>query len=213
MIDIFRDIFTHGLEFFGLYYSKYRAFVQDNKDPDGWARLRLTIPNVTGDQTLNYWAWPASNFAGKNYGVHVIPKQNSLVWVEFEFGNPRRPIWSYGHFKEGDISDDLKDVNNYWFKTPGGNFIEFNDTNNTIKIFNIDGSIQLMDGSHGSLIIIQLLIDKLNDVENKINEIKNNYISHVHPANVTPITPPPIIDNLTITQISDIENDKITHGN
>ena len=138
--NVLNAIFREGLEKFGRYYSSYRGFVVDNADPEGFGRLKLVVPQVTGKGVLEYWAWPKGNFSGENYGMQVIPSKGDMVWVEFEMGNTRAPIWDYGHFsfkedgKTPQKPEELKDVKNYWFMTPGGQRVEFDDTNKWIVI-------------------------------------------------------------------------------
>ena len=133
-------LFREGFEKFGRYYSKYRGFVADNEDPDGFGRLKLVIPQITGKQALQYWAWPANNFAGDGYGMQIIPKKGDMVWVEFEMGNTRNPIWNFGHFsflpdgKTPEKPAELKDINNFWFMTPEGQRVELDDTNKQIIV-------------------------------------------------------------------------------
>lgn len=138
---ILHQIVTDGLERFGRYYSVYRGYVASNEDPDGYGRLQLYVPQVYGVDKTEYWAWPKHTFSGPNYGSHVIPPERALVWVEFEFGNPRRPIWSHGHFGKDDITEaNLRSVKNFWFKTPGGHLIELDDENNIIRLTHQDGT-------------------------------------------------------------------------
>ena len=81
---------------------------------------------------------------------------------------------------------------------------------------------------YGGLIIIQDLVDKLNNLENKVNNLiafisalVGYYNGHTHIASSfgSPTTVPSIIDNdtqptdLQLTQVSDIENPVVKHGN
>ena len=143
LVKMLNDITTYGLEKVGLFYSSYRGYVYDREDPEGYGRLMVSVPEVFGDMVSNTWAWPASNYSGKGYGAQVIPQRNDLVWITFEKGNPRKPLWSYGYFGKGDKPDELKDLNNYWFKTPGGHLVELDDTNGIIKVTS-SGDIQIL---------------------------------------------------------------------
>ena len=132
-------LLTRGFEAFGVYYGTYKAFVTDREDPLHYGRLKLVIPNVTGAQVLNYWAYPCNCYAGKGYGAQVIPQKGDLVWVEFEQGNTRRPLWKFGYFGLDEKPEALKDYDKYWFKTPKGNLIEFDDTKGTISLTSANG--------------------------------------------------------------------------
>lgn len=148
---IFKDLVMLGLEKFGLFYSKYRGFVYDNNDPKGFGRIKLSVPEIFGDAVLDYWAWPANNFAGNGYGSQCLPQTNDIIWVEFEKGNPRKPIWSHGYFGTDEKPEELKNVKNYWFKTPGGNLIELDDDTEVIRITHKSGRVIEMNGDNISL--------------------------------------------------------------
>lgn len=142
---ILNTISLYGLEKLGLYLSKYRGFVVSRDDPKGYSRLQLQVPDVYGDSTFTYWAWPSSNYSGIGYGSQVLPQSGDMVWVEFERGNPKKPIWSFGHFGKGDKPENLKNPNNYWFKTPGGHTIELDDSAKAITITSSLGHIISLD--------------------------------------------------------------------
>ena len=77
----------------------------------------------------------------------------------------------------------------------------------------LDG-IQFMDGASGGLVVVQDLVDKLNALENKVNDIISLFNSHVHSGVTTGggssgSTPTPVSGTLTLTQVDDIENDNI----
>jgi len=148
ILDLFKNMILYGLEKFGLFYSDYRGYVYDNNDPNGFGRLKVNVPEVFGDNILDYWAWPANNFSGNGYGTQCIPQRNDMVWVRFEKGNPRKPIWNFGHFGKNEKPDNLKNVKNYWFKTPGGNLVQFNDDSKSITITSTNNhSIDLSEDS------------------------------------------------------------------
>ena len=89
-----------GLEYFNKYYSIYRGEVSDNKDPENKGRIKLKIKNIYGNDVLDYWALPKGMIIGKGLGVIAIPAIGDLVWVTFESGDPRFPVWEHGWFKE-----------------------------------------------------------------------------------------------------------------
>lgn len=141
VLKIINNIITLGLEKYGRYYSSYRGFVFDNQDPDGYGRIRLKVPQVYGTQVMDYWAWQKGTFSGKDYGFQCIPQIGDMVFVEFEYGDPKKPIWTYGHFSK-DINgnnekpEELKDTKKYWFRTPNGTIIILDDNTKTISFKN-----------------------------------------------------------------------------
>ncbi len=75
-------------------YGKYRGLVSDVADPEGIGRIKATVPAVFGAELDSPWAMPAMPFAGPRHGLALIPEVGDGVWVEFEAGDPSRPIWS-----------------------------------------------------------------------------------------------------------------------
>ncbi len=75
------------------FYGKYRGVVTDNSDPWNIGRLRAKVEDVYGDRESG-WALPSVPYAGKGVGLFLIPPVQSLVWIEFENGDPDYPIWS-----------------------------------------------------------------------------------------------------------------------
>jgi Tfp pilus assembly protein PilX len=83
--------------------------------------------------------------------------------------------------------------------------------------FTSDGEIKFNDGSFDGLVKVKELTDKINALENLLNGFINIYNTHTHTASSfgAPTTVPSAIESQSInpiTQQSDIENDKITHG-
>lgn len=165
IVRLIKSIVFHGLESLGRYYSSYRGFVVDVDDPEGLQRLKLSIPQITGTQSYNYWAMPKSVFFGKGYGSQVLPKVGDLVWVEFEGGHPEVPIWSHGHpgRKEYPKDSDLQDVNCYWLMTPKGNLIKLYDTKNVIDIKNSLGHyLEINENGHSLVTSQHISLGTLN---------------------------------------------------
>ncbi|MBR0713543.1 phage baseplate assembly protein V [Bradyrhizobium liaoningense] len=77
------------------YYGKYRGTVINNVDPLLRGRLLLEVPDVTG-LVPSSWAEPCVPLAGPSgppMGVYMVPPIGAGVWVEFERGDPSKPIW------------------------------------------------------------------------------------------------------------------------
>lgn len=92
------------------WYGVYRATVVDIVDPKRQNRLRVTVPAVNGDGDLG-WALPCFplltqqpeleavtttgvGVTGKTKKITVrMPKKGTPVWVMFENGDARRPVW------------------------------------------------------------------------------------------------------------------------
>ncbi len=75
------------------FFGKYRGKVSDLADPESIGRIKAKVPAVFGDED-SPWAMPSSPFAGKKHGLFLLPEVDDGVWIEFEAGDPSRPIWS-----------------------------------------------------------------------------------------------------------------------
>jgi uncharacterized protein involved in type VI secretion and phage assembly len=75
----------------GRFYGKYRGVVIDNLDPELRGRVRASVPVVLGEIS-SAWALPCLPFAGNNVGFYAVPPVGAEVWIEFEDGDPDRPI-------------------------------------------------------------------------------------------------------------------------
>lgn len=65
----------------------YRALVRDSRDPAKKGRLKVSIPQVFGNEVTD-WIWPVIGT-----GFLVVPKSGEQVWVAFEGGDTERPAW------------------------------------------------------------------------------------------------------------------------
>jgi hypothetical protein len=72
------------------FWGKHRGTVVQNLDPSGLARLQVQVPAVLG--AVSVWALPA--LADARLANYVPPEVGAAVWVEFEGGDPSRPIWT-----------------------------------------------------------------------------------------------------------------------
>ncbi|MBL7501517.1 baseplate assembly protein [Frankia sp. CNm7] len=79
----------------GRYLGKYRGTVSNNIDPMQQGRLQATVPDVLGSVPSS-WAMACVPFAGQQAGLWAVPPVGAGVWIEFEQGDPQRPIWSGG---------------------------------------------------------------------------------------------------------------------
>ncbi len=78
------------------YYGKYRGTVINNVDPEMRGRLMVEVPDVLGliPSTWAEASVPLAGPTGPPMGVYMVPPIGAGVWVEFEQGDPSRPIWS-----------------------------------------------------------------------------------------------------------------------
>lgn len=74
------------------FYGKYRGLVINNMDPLNLGRLQAMVPEVLGEIPSG-WAVPCAPYAGMQAGFFAIPPVGAGIWIEFEAGDPSRPIW------------------------------------------------------------------------------------------------------------------------
>jgi uncharacterized protein involved in type VI secretion and phage assembly len=86
------------------FHGKFRGIVTDNDDPDQQGRIRARVPELfDGDATG--WAMACVPFAPPQKGLLTLPEIDSNVWIEFEGGDPSRPIWAGCWWPQGQGPD------------------------------------------------------------------------------------------------------------
>jgi hypothetical protein len=74
------------------FFGKYRGIVHDNAKAKKTGRLDVRVPAILGETVVS--ALPCVPFAGTGIGLHLVPDNGTLVWVEFEGGDASYPIWT-----------------------------------------------------------------------------------------------------------------------
>jgi hypothetical protein len=86
------------------YYGVYRGVVTDTNDPKGKRRIRVQVPQISGQEVTD-WAWavnPVNATVTVNHpegGAETaqvdkaLPAVGSGVFVMFEGGDPNFPLW------------------------------------------------------------------------------------------------------------------------
>lgn len=125
---------TSGDVFFG----KYRGEVTDDQDPRDQGRVRVRVPEVLGDEESG-WALPCAPYAGDGVGFFTVPQPGAKVWVEFEAGDPSRPIWSGCWWTEGQVPAGASPKQKVW-KTQSGHTVTLDDDGESIEITDAGGA-------------------------------------------------------------------------
>lgn len=136
----------NGLEYLGRYYSTYRAIVINNNDELNMNRVHVYIPSVQNG--IKIWALPKSTtIGGCFHGLKLTtPLVGEVLYIEFEGGDPLRPLWSYHGWATGETPEDLKDNNSIGLVTPEGNKIYIKD---------IDGELYIQTNSKVNISILE----------------------------------------------------------
>lgn len=108
-------------------FGKYIAYVRDVKDPMQKGRIKVQCPKIFGDG-LSDWCEPVVPVAYNAHGDLALPKLNETVYIEFEEGDIKRPLY----------------VGNFWaqFNTPLKAF----DYDTNVRIINWDNCSIAMKG-------------------------------------------------------------------
>jgi hypothetical protein len=123
-------------------FGKYRGVVVNNVDPTYCGRITVKVPDVYGELPSG-WAMPCAPVSGPSAGMCMVPAIGASVWVEFEQGNPNKPIWS-GCFWELSAqvpTEAFKPLpTNFVLKTVGKSLISIDDSTMTMKFKTVNGN-------------------------------------------------------------------------
>lgn len=114
----------------GPFLGKFRGVVSDINDPLMLGRIRATVPDVAGADPVG-WAAPCAPFGGSQAGFFALPVVGSGVWIEFEQGDPSRPIWVgswWGSSSEVPSALLAPPYRKVMVVTPGGHTVTLDDT-------------------------------------------------------------------------------------
>ena len=205
------------------FYGKYRGIVEDVDDPENVGRIRARVPEVLADE-VSPWALPCAPYAGDGVGQYTVPPVGAGVWIEFEAGDPSRPIWSGCWWGSGQLPEDeegsaatppLKII-----RTEQGLMVTMDDDRQTISLSDENGRNILTIEVQAGKITVQgatkavVEAPQIELVENAthpvvfgdelmtyLNQVVSLYNSLLHPgemaAGVFPVTPAPPVPPLT----------------
>lgn len=141
----------------------YRARVENNVDPNGRGRVQIRVPAMHGLKTDGTpsedlpWASMLSSSAGCGYGSFMVPEVGEYVMVQFEDGNPYKPILMGSLYGSG--SKNIKTYGSgeeddpQWEGEPGLNEVpeEAQRTSPTLKVLykSPSGSMIAIDEAQG----------------------------------------------------------------
>lgn len=100
------------------YFGKYRGTVKTVLTGGDLGKLTLRVPGIYDDKDSPP-AWPCVPFAGKKHGLLLLPEPNDCVWVEFEGGDPSRPIWTGGWWPDNAMPDPKGEKVRTWVTSAG----------------------------------------------------------------------------------------------
>ncbi len=135
------------------FYGKYRGLVTDVDDPEKMGRIKAQVPEIYGEEE-SPWALPAVPFAGPKHGFVFIPEVQDGVWIEFEAGDPSRPIWTGGWWASGELPDPGDTKVRAIVTTPGHKLV-LDDDGKEIQLLHSGGALMKMTDDDITLTIGQ----------------------------------------------------------
>lgn len=160
------------------------ATVTDINDPDALGRVKCKFITADEDIDETEWAFIASPFAGKNYGMFFHPRVGDVVLLAFEEGDINEPfvignIWwkdsEIDNTSPVKIDDNNKESNIYKITTPIGHVITLVDTKDEekIEILTADGSTFRLDDANKKIEMLSKGGDGITlDTEQSVLSIK-----------------------------------------
>ncbi len=157
-IELIKTVREFGLyAIFKRYYSFYRASVVDNDDPENMGRLKVRCKTVYRDATPDKWVIPRGAIAGNKSGFFHIPQIGDAIYLSFEEGDARFPVWEYGWWYQGKAPNDTNPKKSTWI-TADGTRIDLDSENSSINIktntgieFDLSGGKFALKTNAGSL--------------------------------------------------------------
>jgi hypothetical protein len=120
------------------YFGKYRGLVHEVPEDEHLGRIVARVPSVYGDGTSPR-AWPAVPFAGQDHGFVVLPEVGDGVWIEFEAGDPSKPIWTGCWWAKGEMPDSAGPARRA-LVTSKGLKVVLDDEDKKIQLLHPDGA-------------------------------------------------------------------------
>jgi len=137
------------------FYGKYQGTVLINIDPLQTGRIIAQVPDVLGE-TPSSWALPCVPGAGAQCGMFIVPPVGAQVWMEFQQGDPTKPIWTGGFWgmvaqvpAMATAPPPIPPGQNIVLQTPGQTTLVLSDSAPTPAT----GGIMLKDPSGAMLVI------------------------------------------------------------
>ena len=205
--------------------------MKDNQDPLKIGRIQATVPEVLGDVTSG-WALPCAPYAGAGVGLYTIPAVDAGVWIEFEAGDPSRPIWSGAWWGTGDVPTDEKssasEPGRKILRTDQGLLVSLDDDAQTVTLSDSGGSnlmtIKVGEGTIEIRSTVKVTLEAPliehgdqashpavfgDELLTYLNQLVTMFNTHMHPGElaagfipVTPMVPVPSFPPATPSLIS-----------
>jgi hypothetical protein len=201
------------------FYGKYRGLVVMNTDPTMRGRITAMVPEVLG-AVPSGWAEPCVPYAGTTSGFYALPPIGAGVWIEFEAGDPSRPIWTGCWWAAGEapVNEQMLPPTPFRkiLRTETGLQVSLDDVMQTITISDVAGinimSLKVLEGTievqalgrvvleapiiqHGAFAVEPAVLGV--ELLAYLSTLVTIFNTHIHPgelaAGVIPVTPAPAV--------------------
>lgn len=197
------------------FYGKYRGVVTDVDDPENMGRIRANVQEVLGD-VESPWALPCAPYAGDGMGSYHIPPVGAGVWIEFEAGDPSRPIWTGCWWGRNQVPQNESGIDAAppikIIRTESGMMVTMDDDNQVLSVSDENGdNILKLEVNSGKITVkgatkavveapaIELVENATHPVVfgdelmTYLNQLVNMYQVHTHPGQtaIIPVSPAP----------------------
>lgn len=119
------------------YFGKFRGIVKKVDEKTGC--IIAQVPEVYGPDVDSPPALPAVPFAGSKHGLVLLPEEKDGVWIEFEAGDPSRPIWTGFWWAKNEMPAKNATTTRALVTTKGHQVI-LDDKENKLQLLHADGA-------------------------------------------------------------------------
>ena len=213
------------------FYGKYRGVVSDVDDPDSMGRIKASVPEVLGD-VESPWALPCAPYAGDGMGTYNVPPVGAGVWIEFEAGDPARPLWTGCWWGKNQLPKNESGTGATppikIIRTESGMMVTMDDDNQVLSVSDENGNnILKIEANSGKITVkgatkavveapqIELVENATHPVVfgdelmSYLSQLVTLYNTHMHPGElalgvfpVTPMIPAPPLQPPTPSLVS-----------
>jgi hypothetical protein len=137
--DAEKQIVSLSETIYSKFYGKYRGIVTKvGTGREDLGVITVKVPDVLHGFEIPL-TQPAFHFAGKDWGFAAFPKKNDGVWIEFEGGNPSKPIWTGGYWLTKEETPSSVDWDAICLVSRIGHKIIMDDKNKKLSIVHSNG--------------------------------------------------------------------------
>ena len=198
------------------FYGKYRGVVTNVDDPENMGRIQANVPEILGDE-VSPWAMPCAPYSGDGLGAYAVPPVGVGVWIEFEAGDPSRPIWTGCWWGRNQLPKNEQGTDATppikIFRTESGTLLCFDDSSQVISLSDENGdNILTIEVTAGKITVkgkTKAIVEapQIELVENAthpvvfgdelmtyLSQLVSLYQAHTHPGETVigiPVTPAP----------------------